>query len=374
MIEEARQPSQPRPDNQQQPAAQGQGRRHLASELMEDEVSDMELCRSVKSEEMDDLLLQSEGDPSDLDNKDHEVILANRQCDRSIDAILAREFASEEPWPSLPPVSEKLAKAVTEWMRVTPKREKIKEMFNETLVPENVEGLLPVRINEILYQRLPFKAKVNDQRLRGMNTYFARGLAPLVAVLDHIVQLESEVSGREKNWKSVDGNLVTEGYQIDVCQLRCLLSQAVKILSTGHSVLLTKRKGLLQPYLDQKFHFLLKPTNPVTQDLLGPDLEQKISDGARVVDAGRKLLYPGPKQSYTPRPRPQNPGHPYRGNFRGRSNRCPLAADRNQHRTFGRNTPYPQSHQGHTRNQQYNRTHFTNRGCRGGPRTQNNRS
>ena len=132
---------------------------------MDDEVSDMESCRSVNSEEMDDLLSQSDGDPSDLDNKDHEIILANRQCDRSIDAILAREFGGEPPQTSLPPVSEKLAKAVTEWMRVTPKQEKIKEMFKEALVPENVEGLMPVRINEILYQRLPFRAKVNDQRL-----------------------------------------------------------------------------------------------------------------------------------------------------------------------------------------------------------------
>ena len=122
----------------------------------------------------------------------------------------------------------------------------------------------------------------------------------MVAVLDHVVQLESEVSGKEKQWKSVDCNLVTDGYQVDVSKLRSLLSQALKILSTGHSVLLTKRKGLLRPYLDQKFHFLLKPTNPVTQDLLGPDLEQKISDGARVVDAGRKLLSPRPKNTYPP--------------------------------------------------------------------------
>ena len=79
-------------------------------------------------------------------------------------------------------------------------------MFREALVPENVDGLLPVHINEILYQHLPFKARVNDQCLRGVNTYFTRGLAPLVSVLDEIV-------------------------------------------------LLTKCKGLLHPYLDNKFHF-----------------------------------------------------------------------------------------------------------------------
>ena len=162
-----------------QPVAQG---RRCRTDSMDDEVSDIASVGSINSEDVDDLLSNGEEDLDDLDGKDNEIILANRQCNVSTDAILAREFGVEEPRPSLPAVSEKLALAVTSWMRNTPKREKIREMFREALVPENVEGLLPVRINQILYQRLPFKARVNDQRLRGINTYFARGIAPLVSV------------------------------------------------------------------------------------------------------------------------------------------------------------------------------------------------
>ena len=66
-------------------------------------------------------------------------------------------------------------------------------MFGEVLVPENIDDLLPVCINEILYQHLPFKVRVNDQCLRQVNTYFARGLAPLVSVLDEIVKFESRL-------------------------------------------------------------------------------------------------------------------------------------------------------------------------------------
>ena len=47
-------------------------------------------------------------------------------------------------------------------MHVTPSSENIKLMFCECLLPENVEGLQLVKINEILYQNLPFRAKVND--------------------------------------------------------------------------------------------------------------------------------------------------------------------------------------------------------------------
>ena len=52
-----------------------------------------------------------------------------------------------------------------------------------------------------------------------------------------------------------------QDFTIDVKQIQELLSQAVKILSMGNSVVLHKHKGLLWQYLDKKYHGLLKPTN-----------------------------------------------------------------------------------------------------------------
>ena len=186
-----------------------------------------------------------------------------------------------------------------------------------------------------------------------------------MSVLDKIVQLESKVSGDEKQWKSADGSLILDNYQIYVASVRALLSQAVKILSVGHSVLLTKRRGLLKPFLDQKFHFLLKPTNPVTQDLLGPDLEQKISDGTRVVDVGQKLFPPHPKVLSHPHPRSSYPPS-RREQYRGRGGRH-HSTSHNSHRcNFGRHHPYPQPSRNSSKNQyQYTRLSFNNRGHRG---------
>ena len=164
-------------------------------------------------------------------------------------------------------------------------------MFQNALIPDNIEGLLPVCINEILCQRLPFRAKVNDHRLRGINTYFTCGVGPLVSALDMIVRFES-VLPSTKQQVDVEGSVITmQDFTIDVKHIWELLSQAVKILSTGNSVVFHKCKGLMRQYLDRKYHGLLKLTNPITQELLGPDLEQKISDGARVVDAGKKLTF-----------------------------------------------------------------------------------
>ena len=118
--------------------------------------------------------------------------------------ILEKEYGITVPKMQKPPVSEKLAIAVSKWLRETPNREKIKELFNETAGqnPENVQGLQPVKINELLYQRLLFKAKVNDQKLRGMNSYFLHGVRPLVSLLDCLLHFEAHTSTEGNQLKS----------------------------------------------------------------------------------------------------------------------------------------------------------------------------
>ena len=98
----------------------------------------------------------------------------------------------------LPPVSDRLAKTMTDWLRNVPSREKIKECFMAMacLLPENVEGLKTVRINELLYQKLPFRAKVNDQRIHGINSYFMRGTGPLIALLDKLIDFEATIKSQ----------------------------------------------------------------------------------------------------------------------------------------------------------------------------------
>ena len=182
-----------------------------------------------------------------------------------------------------------MASIVTEWMCTTPKCEKIRELFRDTLIPTNIDGLAPVRINDMLYQKLPFKAKLNDQRLRGINTYFARGVGPLVSVLDKLINIESTCSKENVSISVVGTHIQIGDLKFDVHNLRSLLSSSLCILCCGHGVVLSKRKHFLKPFIDHKFHNLLKPTNPVTTELLGPNLEQKITDSTKIADAGKRL-------------------------------------------------------------------------------------
>ena len=96
-----------------------------------------------------------------------------------------------------------------------------------------------------------------------------------------------------KSAPSLDNTVLVIGEsKIDLKQIRVWLRNALKILAVGNSVVLLKRYNLLKPYLDQKFHSLLKPSNPVSQELLGPDLEEKIAEGTRVSDTSKKIAAP----------------------------------------------------------------------------------
>ena len=211
-----------------------------------------------------------------------------------VNEILETEYVQKIVKKVLPPVSEKLAATLSLWLREPPKREKIKELFAELseLRPENVEGLDAVKINELLYQKLPFKAKVNDQRLRGMNTYLTRGIGPLIAILDNLIDFEASLISNENVQVSRLGDNKISILQsaISVTGMRRLLHRSIKILSIGNAVCLQKRKSALKPYLDRRYHKLTLPNNPVTSDLLGPHLEDKISESNRITEAARKII------------------------------------------------------------------------------------
>ena len=77
--------------------------------------------------------------------------------------------------------------------------------------------------------------------------------------------------------------------KIDLKEMKKLINKAVQILSYCNAICLFKRKIQLWAYLDKRYQYLAQPSNPVTNELLGPDLEQKISDINKTTEAGKKL-------------------------------------------------------------------------------------
>ena len=129
-------------------------------------------------------------------------------------------------------------------------------------------------------------------------------------MLDQLVVFEADLSVTGSPKVEVKGselNIVNGCTSLNITKLRHLLDKSVRLLCSGHAVTLQKRKSWLKGYLDQRYHYLIRTTNPVTTDLLGPNLDQKISESNRVMEAARKI--------YSNRSRFSNP----RTRFRGRA-------------------------------------------------------
>ena len=108
-----------------------------------------------------------------IDGRDNDCTVPGNVKDNTLDAIIAEEYNEKQILPRLPSIDAKLAAVVTKWLRNLPAWDKVKELFQNCMLPSNVEGLQPVKINSIVYDKLNPSYKINDQRLRGINTFLA---------------------------------------------------------------------------------------------------------------------------------------------------------------------------------------------------------
>ena len=212
-----------------------------------------------------------------------------KDLESKCDDLITENYLVDPPITHLPPISNTLASAIMQWCRLPAKKEEIKEMFKRSLVPKNIEGLHPMRINELLFQKLPFKARLNDQRLRGTNTFLVQGAGPVASVFQDLCRIETLLKSDTNSFKISAGKISGEGIEIHFTDLRSKLGNALKLLTSAHALQLPHRKQALKPFLDSKFHHLLRDSNPVTENLLGPNLEQKIMDSSKIFDVAKKL-------------------------------------------------------------------------------------
>ena len=247
------------------------------------EVSDLDSSLISEDEAEIDILI----DPSEATGPWQNSSIAHG--DNKNESILDREYGDDAPPPSLPPISEKLAKTISKWLRVAPPKEFVHDLFKKVLQPDNVDGLKPVKINEILYQSIPFSAKINDQHFWGINMFFTRSVGMLVHVLDSLISLET-VTQTDRHDVKVEQNKIHIGKCVfEVHDMRIKVNDVCRLLCARNSTVLQKRKGLLKSWILPKYQYLTKPNNPVSEELLGPNIEQKICDSTKLSEAAQKI-------------------------------------------------------------------------------------
>ena len=143
-----------------------------------------------------------------------------------------------------------------------------------------------------MYDKLPSNYKFNDQCLRGINTFFARGLGPIVHVWDKILKWEAKLRQGNVQNVNLDGkNLTFDNLKVDIAELRKDMDKGIKLLAMGNCVVLDKRRVQLKVFFDSKYHHLFKPSNPPTTWLLGDGIDQKIMDFNKVHEAAQKIQF-----------------------------------------------------------------------------------
>ena len=222
--------------------------------------------------ELSDMAMDSDDDPA-------QIVPPSQKVTTDLNEIANTIISNDYTPPSgstiqTDPIAEALASTINRWLRTCPSKNDTKGYFQKCLVPSNVEGLNPVQINEMVYPRLSFKAKDSDKKLKSFNTFFTRAAAPLTTILDYLIKIEAKAKQNDQMVPSFE----VENKTVTMSDIRCLLVDSLHLICAANAITLQKRRVSIRPYLDNKYHALTKPSNPVTSKLLGDNIEQKISD------------------------------------------------------------------------------------------------
>ena len=109
----------------------------------------------------------------------------------------------------------------------------------------------------------------------------------MIAVWDKILKWDAFLLNGVKD-KKFEVELSTMQHNeilLDFTSLRKDLDKGIRLLCTGHSTILDKRQNQLWSFFYPKYHYLLKPTNPITKELLGDNVDQKIAESTKIFEA-----------------------------------------------------------------------------------------
>ena len=205
-------------------------------------------------------------------------------CEDILNDFIQENYGTKIPEDHLaPPVSALLASTIDNWCLQVPTKDIIKQAFEQCKVPSNIIALSPIKINDIIYHRLPPRARENDKLARNHASYYIRAMGPLTYIWNVLIKAEAWA----RKIKSARPSIKTQDETMPLRDLIACVSASMKLLSINVSLYLQRRKSALRPHLDPKYHTLAAPSNQITSLLFGDNLEQKVSNIFKISQAAR---------------------------------------------------------------------------------------
>lgn len=134
------------------------------------------------------------------------------------------------------------------------KKTDVSAMVNDLKIPSNCRSLVVPPVNPEIWQFLDRKPKSSDLGLQSLQRLLAYGMIPVITLA---------------------GVLKTK--KPDIKLMRESVSKAMTILCNAHFELSVKRKVMLKPYIDKKFHQLCNKNEEIGVNLFGDEIGKKLT-------------------------------------------------------------------------------------------------
>ena len=194
---------------------------------------------------------------------------------------LADEFSVLEK--TSPAIDANLAEIVKSLLTEKLTKEKLAEVQNKYLRPENCTNLVAPKINKQIWQQLRQETRNNDSA-------FQKAQSLLLSGLYAVLQLCNSANGDQRN---------------------VLTPTAVLLLSANRELNL-KRRDLIRPDLNKQYAPLCNPSTAVSTFLFGDDLNKEVEELTKSQKLSNKVT---PKRRMEPYKVPASRGVRGRGRF-----------------------------------------------------------
>lgn len=256
-------------------------RTHEISDSSEDESSENEHW-NIESEEYDSAGSETvsgktpttqtaESSKTESQNSSLEQVSANMKLLKE----MGQEFEKLEAVSSK--VDETLAKVVNSGVRSKIDRNVAKELCNKYQRPENCEALKVPKLNKELWitGSLNKFSKEQDKMVQTAQKYLNQGLIPLVQLMESLLKEEKS----NKLFK--------------------LARDSFQMLAYAHRDVSNVRRQLLKANVAEKYKQLCNDSTPITENLLGEELEKQIKTLDEMRKVGKDMSkYKSDKRKY----------------------------------------------------------------------------
>ena len=180
---------------------------------------------------------------------------------------MAKRFKSVEQCDTN--IDETLALNLTELFRNGIDEDRYEELIKSEAKsrPENCEGLVPVKMNQLIWDAVSTQARGTDRKLQNIETSVVKAASVLAKVVDKMAKMEADLANS------------LFGPMIDQCDdVFALLGHANRPINLA-------RKDFLRPELNRDYSHLCSYLRPYTSQLFGDD----VSKSARELEDCSKI-------------------------------------------------------------------------------------